>query len=41
VGCGGVEGGLGMGAVGEVCLTGVGRGAIVAGKLPHCFVHRI
>ena len=27
-----VRGGLGVGAVGEVCLTGVGRGAILAGS---------
>ena len=27
VGYGGVDGGLGVGAVGEVCLTGVGGGA--------------
>ena len=28
VGYGGVDGGLGVGAVGEVCLTGVGGGVL-------------
>ena len=32
VGYGGVEGGLGVGAVGGTCLTGVGGRAMVAGS---------
>ena len=32
---------VGSGGVGEACLTVGGRRAMVAGKLPHCFVHRI
>ena len=36
-GMGGVESGIGVGAVGEVCLTGVGGRAMVAGVVASVF----
>ena len=41
MGCGEWVADLGVGVVGEVCLTGGGEGCYIGGELPHCFVHRI